>query len=107
MSIVKAALLTSTLAGGLLLCACTTPSAHMGPNFGAAERQDMAAQIADPDAKYAGKPDPGSNGQRSALALSRYARDRVTAPVAQTTSSVAGSAGAGGGGDSGGPSGPQ
>ncbi len=111
MSILKAALLTSVLVGGAALCGCTTSAVHIDPNFGAAERQDMAAQIADPDAKYVGKPAPGSNGQRAALAQSRYVRDRVTQPAVQSTSNIAaasGGGGANGGGDTGGgPSGPQ
>lgn len=109
----KTILVAASLVGGAFLCGCTTASPHLTRDFGVAERQDMAAQIADPDAHYLGKPAPGSNGQRAALAQTRYVRDRVIQPVISPSTSVitAGAGGGqgsgGGGGDTGASSGPQ
>ena len=68
-------------------------------DFGRAVQEDLAAQIADPDATYKGPPPP-SSGERAALSQSNYAKDTVKQPAAQTTS------GGGGGGGGGGAVGP-
>lgn len=73
---------------------------RLSPDYGMAFRQDVAAQIADPDAHYAGVPQPGSSPARVSLAQRRYVSGRVIQPASTSTSSVL--AGGGGGGDSGG-----
>ncbi len=75
-------------------------------DFGRAVHEDLAAQIADPDATYKGPPPP-SSGERAVLAQQRYGTDAVTKPVATSTQTATGggggSSGGGGGGGSGGP----
>jgi hypothetical protein len=72
----------------LSLSACTQSDLRLSPDFGDAEREDMAAQIADPDAHYAGLPAPGSNGARVGLAQSRYEKNQVIQPSSTTASSA-------------------
>ena len=71
---------------------------RLSPDFGVAVRQDVSASIADPDAHYAGVPQPGSSPERVSLAQRRYATGRVIPPASTGTSSAS----TGGGGDSGG-----
>jgi hypothetical protein len=68
------------------LCACTQSSLRINPDFGRAVRQEMAAQIANPDAKYEGTPDPGSRGDRVGLAQQRYQTNQVIPPSTMTAS---------------------
>jgi len=83
--------------GPVLLSACSTNHfAVLSDDFGVAERQDLAAQVADPDARYRGIPTPGSNGIRQGIAQSRYVRDAVIPPATTSTSSIPVT---GGGGD--------
>jgi hypothetical protein len=70
-----------------LLSACTQSSLRISPDFGNAVHQDIAAQIADPDAHYEGTPAPGSNGPRVGLAQKRYDTNQVIQPSATTASS--------------------
>ena len=91
-----------------LLSGCTQSTLRMSPDFGNAVNQDLAAQIADPDAHYAGTPAPGSSGPRVGLAQKRYDTGMVIAPSSTTASSASsignadngqnGGAGAGAGG---------
>lgn len=80
---------TIVIAAGLALSACASKApAHLSDDFGAALKQDLAAQIADPDAKYTGIPAPGSDGARAALAQKRYERGAVVAPPAAAASEI-------------------
>lgn len=99
--------------GLLLLSACAenTPNESelfLSPSFGRAVRQDIAAQIADPDAQYSGTPAPGSNGSRVALAQRRYVAGKVLRPpsTAAAEATIGGEGGGGGGDNGGGDSGP-
>ena len=94
----------------MLVCAipalsgCNQSSLRINPDFGRAVRQDVAAQIADPDAHYEGTPAPGSSGPRVGLAQKRYDSNTVVQPSTTTASSrtsVGGSADNGGGGGAG------
>ena len=80
-----------TLAGcltlALALSACAQSTLRLSPDFGNAVRQDLAAQIADPDARYMGVPDPGANGLRTGLAQQRYDRNQVIPPATTGTTS--------------------
>src|SRR5689334_13564935 len=80
---------------GLGLAACVTDQAHLSNDFGRAVREDLQAQIADPDARSAGDPAPASDGRRSALAQTRYQRNLVIQPM---SSSVTGTMSMQGGG---------
>jgi hypothetical protein len=78
-------------------------------DFGRAVREDLAAQIANPDPAWKNAPPPPSSGTRAALAQTRYQKNTVIKPVGATTSSVTttggggGQAGGGGGEAGGGP----
>jgi hypothetical protein len=74
---------------------------RLSPDYGVAVRQDVTAQIADPDARYTGVPQPGSAAERVSLAQRRYASDRVIQPASTSTSSVSGGGGENGGGGGG------
>ena len=85
------------IAAALGLCACaqnpTQSEMRMSPDFGDAVRENLAAQIADPDAHYTGTPAPGaSDGARIDLAQTRYQKNQVIQP-STTTASSAGSIG--------------
>ncbi len=69
------------------LSACTQSSLRISPDFGSAVHQDVAAQIADPDAHYEGVPAPGSASARVGLAQKRYNANQVIQPASTTASS--------------------
>ena len=83
-------LLLSAMAASLAGCVDSHPT--LSPDFGVAMRQDMAAQIADPDAHY-GKTD--SDGARAALAQERYRADKVIPPSSIGTSKAGSGSGGG------------
>ncbi|HVV65567.1 MAG TPA: hypothetical protein VHC42_08855 [Rhizomicrobium sp.] len=74
------------LAAAAILGGCTQSVTSLSPDFGAALRQDIAAQIADPDAHYRGDPAPASNGARTSLSQSRYLKGQVTEPTSLSAS---------------------
>lgn len=83
---------TLIIAAALGLCACAQNPAEtemrLSPDFGDAVRENLAAQIADPDAHYAGTLAPGaSDGARIDLAQSRYEKNQVIQPSSTTASS--------------------
>ena len=81
----------------IALSGCITEShLRLAPDFGVAVRQDVAAQIADPDARYAGVPSPAGNGPRMAHAVQRYEQGSVIQPATGGTSSGGGGGGGGG-----------
>jgi hypothetical protein len=87
-----------------LLSGCMQSSLRISPDFGNAVNQDIAAQIADPDAHYAGTPAPGSSGLRVDLAQKRYDTGQVIQP-SSTTASGSASIGSADNGVNGGPGG--
>ena len=60
---------------------CIESQVRISPDYGVAVNQDVKAQIADPDARYAGTPGPGYSGERAALAARRYSTGQVIAPA--------------------------
>jgi len=70
---------------------------RLSPDYGVAVRQNVTASIGDPDARYTGDPQPGSNTERVSLAQRRYVSGRVIPPASTGTSAVS----SGGGGDAG------
>lgn len=74
--------LTAALGG------CIQAPGHMEPNFGFAVRQDIVAQIADPDARYRRTLNPASNGERAVGAQERYAKGEVTPPASEGTGAI-------------------
>jgi hypothetical protein len=105
----KTGLMVMTLAGaGVLLASCADEGGldreWRSMDFGRAVHEDMAAQIADPDAAYKGPPPP-ANGARTELAQKRYEAGKVIQPNAPSSlAQITGGGGGGGGG--GGSSGP-
>jgi type IV pilus biogenesis protein CpaD/CtpE len=65
----------------LLPAACATD-----PEVGTAVQRNVAFQAVDLDPHYAGVPMEGSDGERSAAAISRYKSGTVKAPPESTTS---------------------
>ena len=74
-------------AAAVALSGCTQSQARLSPDFGQSVRQDVAAQIADPDAHYTGIPAPGGIGAHVGLAQRRYERGQVIQPSAMTATS--------------------
>ena len=97
----RVALVIATCLAGLL-SGCAQSSLRLSPDFGNAVNQDIAAQIADPDAHYVGTPAPGSSGPRVGLAQKRYDTGTVI-PPSSTTASGAQSIGNADNGANGGP----
>ena len=91
--------LAAALALPLALAACVNPQKPLSPDFAQSLRQNVGAQIADPDARYARQEPPAASGARTALAQQRYNKGTVAAPSSQGTTNIRSqSAGAGGGG---------
>ena len=77
------------LALGLALSGCVQAPGNMQADFGASVRQNVAAQVADPDAHYKRLDQPASSGSRTALAQDRYNKGKVIQPATPSASSVA------------------
>jgi type IV pilus biogenesis protein CpaD/CtpE len=75
------------LVAGLVLAACSTPANTPRPEFGEAVRNNMAAQIIDPN-----PPEdmtlPPSDGVRRALMIQRYQADEVETPPLPVTTTL-------------------
>jgi len=90
MTLAKILLLTVALAG---LSACAESQRTLGSDFGVAVRQDIAAQIADPDARYPA--DTPTDGARIGLAQERYRAGKSIQPSTGTMTVGGSSGGAG------------
>lgn len=84
MTLRKAAVLLMAGAG---LAGCVQ-ARTLNPEFGQAYQQHVVGQIAEPDARYVGDPDPGSIGSRVGLAQQRYRTGTVIKPVPATASKI-------------------
>ena len=71
---------------GLLMAVTGCATEPLSPSFGVALRQDLVAQIADPDARYGAAPD--ADGARTALAQDRYRTGKVIEPSGLGASTV-------------------
>jgi type IV pilus biogenesis protein CpaD/CtpE len=84
------------LAGAaLLLAACASepkkdPTDAQYKDFGRSVREDIAAQIADPDPVWKNQPQPPSDGMRSVKAVTRYQSDSVRKANAASTQTAVG-----------------
>jgi hypothetical protein len=65
---------------GVGLSGCAVSKERLAGDFGVAVRQDLVAQVADPDARYPRKP-PASNGPRASLAQVRYQTGTSIPPI--------------------------
>jgi type IV pilus biogenesis protein CpaD/CtpE len=91
MTFARILLLTAVLGG---LSACVQSQKYLASDFGVAVRQDVAAQIADPDARYpAATP---SDGARAALGYDRYQAGKSIPPSSGAMAVGGGSGGSGG-----------
>lgn len=82
---------TKTLAivgAALALSGCVQAPGHMQPDFSYAVRQNIAVQIADPEARYARVVNPASSGARATLAQERYVYGQVVQPSAEGTGAI-------------------
>lgn len=87
----------------LALAACVSPQEDLASDYGVSVRQNLAAQVADPDARYRRTEPPAGSGERTALAQERYVRGEVIQPVTEGTTKIQGASGGGAGaGQSGG-----
>ena len=77
-----------------MLSACTQSKLRLNDDFGQAVNQDLAAQIANPDAAWKGPPPP-ADGAHAYLMTRRYQTDTVTQPQSLSTSLVQTQAGVG------------
>lgn len=83
----------------LLLPACAPVDAGLGN----AVRQNVAAQVIDPDPQYRGTPIEAGSGDRAALAMRRYREGRVIEPRPNSGSQPFQAAGQGAAGAAAGP----
>jgi hypothetical protein len=88
----------AALAAVAALAGCADARRDLSPDFGAAVRANLAAQIADPEARYEGVRQPGGDGVRAVLASDRYGKNQVVQPAQAATSSVDSKGGAKGAG---------
>ena len=72
---------------GLVLAACNTPANTPRPEFGQAVRNNMAAQIIDPNPPESMELPP-SDGARRALMIERYRTDQVEPPMLPVTTTL-------------------
>lgn len=96
MSVLRGCALVAALAASSLLAGCLSPQHSLEPDYGRAVRNDIVAQVADPEPRYARKVEPAADGTRAVSANRRYLSGQVIPPVTQSTSQVAGSSGGGG-----------
>lgn len=78
----------------LALGACVSAQGNLSPDYGQSVKQNLAAQIADPDASYRRDAPPAAAGARTNLAQDRYNKGKVIPPSAASASRVGNSAGA-------------
>jgi len=84
----------AALAAVVALAGCADARRDLSPGFGATVRANLAAQIADPEARYDRVRQPGDDGVRAALAASRYGKNQVIQPAQASTSSIESKGGA-------------
>ena len=84
----------AVLAAVVALSGCADARRDLSPGFGATVRANLAAQIADPEARYDRVRQPGDDGVRAALAASRYGKNQVVQPAQAATSSIESKGGA-------------
>jgi hypothetical protein len=84
---IKTGLGPALAAAGLALAGCA-PGLHLSEDFGRSVRGEVVAQVAEPDAKYVGIPEPGTSGYRVTSAQDRYNKGEVIQPASTSTSTV-------------------
>jgi hypothetical protein len=94
----KLAICAAVFGAGAAVSGCVYPDLHLSDDYGRALRQDIVAQVANPEPAYTGVPAPGSAGSRVGSAQDRYHAGKVTQPASTSTSTVSAGGGGGGGG---------
>ncbi|SFJ65618.1 hypothetical protein [Caulobacter sp. UNC279MFTsu5.1] len=84
----------AVLAAVTALAGCADARRDLSPGFGATVRANLAAQIADPEARYDRVREPGGDGVRAVLAAGRYGKNQVVQPAQAATSSIESKGGA-------------
>ena len=82
------------VSAALALGGCVSAQGNLSPDYGQSVKQNLAAQVADPDAAYLRDAPPAAAGARTNLAQDRYNKGKVLQPAAGAASSVGNSAGA-------------
>jgi len=77
------------------LSGCLSPQGRLDPNYGVSVRQNIAAQIADPDARYRRDTPPAASGERAQIAHKRYNSGQVIPPSAPSASTIGEKSGGG------------
>lgn len=96
----RVAAITILVGSALGLSGCVQAPGNMQADFGASMRQNVAAQVADPGARYKRADPPASSGPRTSIAQERYNKGKVLQPSTPTTSALGnGGSGGNGGGD--------
>lgn len=85
----------AAVAATFALGGCVSPQLPLAADYGVALRQNIAAQIANPEARYIREESPAASGSRAAIAQERYVKGAVISPGAQNTTTIS-SGGAGG-----------
>lgn len=68
-----------------LLAGCIDPQRPISPDYAIAVRSNIAAQTADPEARYRREIEPASNGDRITTASDRYEKGEVIQPTIEST----------------------
>lgn len=70
------------------LAAACAPVDQPSPEFGNAVRQNIAAQVVNPDPYPADMPAPEFDGERTRDSLQRYRDDKVKRPLPMNTTTI-------------------
>jgi hypothetical protein len=84
----------AVLAAVAALTGCADTRGDLSPGFGTTVRANLAAQIADPEARYDRVRQPAGDGVRAVLAAGRYGKNQVVQPAQAATSSIESKGGA-------------
>jgi hypothetical protein len=77
--------LAATTGACALLAGCISPQRPLSPDYAMAVRSNIAAQTADPEARYRRDIEPASNGDRINTANERYEKGEVIVPEIERT----------------------
>ena len=85
MRIQKLLSLAAATGASALLAGCIDARTPMQPDFGRAVHSMIAAQTADPEARYRRDVEPAANGDRAFTASDRYEKGAVIQPTIEST----------------------
>ena len=77
--------MTGLSAAAAALAGCVAPGSAFVPDLGHTVNQALAAQIADPDRRYAGVVQPGSSGIRTSGTQVKYEKATTPPPAPPAT----------------------